>query len=104
MLRTSLDNSGLIVVEKIEDVEPILERNKQLKSEEQAIKWGRHEASVPDVIVTKWLDDEYKRGNTELRFLGPGFDKWFDKKLQDPDNRAWRVDNPSNPFHVGWGK
>lgn len=103
MLRTSLDRSEkLIVVEKIQDVEAILEHNKDLQSEPQKSDWGRHIASVPDVIVTKWLNEEYARGNTDLRYLGPGFDEWFQRKLQDPDNRAWRTDNPSNPFHTGW--
>lgn len=89
---------------RTQDVEPILENNKRLQSEPQKADWGRHEASVPMVIVEKWLNEEYERGNTSLRFLGPGFDQFMDRKLKDPDNRAWRVDNPSNPFHIGWKK
>lgn len=105
MLRTYLDRGEkLIVVENVQDVQPILDQNKDLQSEQQKSDWGRHIATVPDVIVTKWLNEEYARGNTELRYLGPGFDGWFKRKLQDPDNRAWRTDNPSNPFHLGWGK
>jgi hypothetical protein len=92
----------LIVAETIQDVEPILEHNKVLRSIEQKSDWGRHIASVPDVIVVEWLNEEYKRGNTHLRYLGPGFDEWFAKKLRDPDNKAWRTDNPSNPFFMGW--
>ena len=101
--RLSLDRGEkLIVAESLQDVEPILENNKDLQSEQQKSAWGRHIASVPDVIVTKWLNEEYARGNTELRYLGPGFDAWFKRKIDDPDNRAWRTDNPSNPFHLGW--
>ena len=87
---------------RVQDVEPILEHNKWLQGETQKSDWGRHVASVPMVIIEKWLNEEYARGNTSLRFLGPGFDEWYTKKIQDPDNRAWRVDNPSNPFHMGW--
>ena len=103
MIRTSLDRSEkLLVVEKVQDVEPIVENNKRLQSIEQKSDWGRHVASVPDVMIVKELNREYARGNTSLRYLGPGFDAWFAQKIKDPDNRAWRVDNPSNPFHLGW--
>lgn len=101
--RVSLDRGEkLIVAHTIQDVEPILEQNKRLQSEDQRSDWGRHVASVPDVMVVKWLNEEHRRGNTSLRYLGPGFDEWFQKKINDPDNRAWRTDNPSNPFHLGW--
>ncbi len=105
MLRLHQDRTEkLIIAENIQDVEPIIDHNKDLQAQPQKSEWGRHVASVPDVIVTKWLNEEYARGNTELRYLGPGFDKWFQKKINDPDNKAWRTDNPSNPFHLGWGK
>ncbi len=105
MLRLHQDRTEkLIIAENIQDVEPIIDHNKDLQAEPQKSDWGRHVASVPDVIVTKWLNEEYARGNTELRYLGPGFDKWFQKKISDPDNKAWRTDNPANPFHMGWGK
>jgi len=103
LTRLHLDRTdNLIVAETLQDVEPILEHNKHLQSEHQKSDWGRHVASVPDVIVTKWLNEEHARGNTALRYLGPGFHEWFAKKIKDPDNRAWRTDNPSNPFHSGW--
>jgi len=87
--------------EQIQDVEPILEHNKTLTSLEQKSDWGRHKAKVPMVVINKWLNEEYARGN-KMRFIGPGFAEWLNKKLDDPDNRAWRVDNPSNPFYIGW--
>jgi hypothetical protein len=31
-------------------------------------------------------------------------EKVVQKKLQDPDYRWLRTDNPSNPFHLGWRK
>lgn len=87
--------------ERVQDVEPILEHNKALASESQNGDWGKHVARVPMVIIEKWLNDDNAKGNP-IRYLGPGFDEWLKKKLDDPDNRAWRVDNPSNPFHLGW--
>lgn len=100
-----LDRSErVLVVENTQDVEPILETNKQLQSEEQKSDWGRMVARVPEVMIVKWLNEEHARGNVDLRYLGPGFDEWFAKKIKDPDNRAWRTDNPSNPFFIGYRK
>lgn len=87
-----------------QNVTDIVERNKALQSEQQRSDWGRHHSSVPNIVIEKWLNEEHARGNIELRFLGPGFDEFYARKMQDPDNRAWRVDNPSNPFHMGWKK
>lgn len=102
--RLSLDRGEkLIVVETMQDVEDIVENNKRLQSEEQKSDWGRHVASVPTVFIVKELNREYARGNTELRYLGPGFDAWYKKTFIDnPEYRAFRTDNPSNPFHLGY--
>lgn len=89
--------------ELTQDVEPILEANKALAAEPQNADWGRHTARVPLVIINKWLNEDNARGDP-VRYLGPGFNEWLKKKLDDPDNRAWRVDNPSNPFYLGWRK
>lgn len=102
--RLSLDRGEkLIVAESLQDVEPIIDNNKRLQSEEQKSDWGRHIATVPDVLIVKELNREYARGNTQLRYLGPGFDAWFKKTfIQNPEYRDFRTDNPSNPFHLGW--
>lgn len=92
-----------LIVERAQDVTDIVETNKFLQGEEQRSDWGRHIARVPVIVIEKWLNEEYARGNTQLRYLGPGFDEWFAKKIKEPDNKAWRVDNPSNPFFVGYG-
>jgi len=91
--------------ERVQDVTDIMDRNKALQNEAQDHKavW-RHHGCTPNVVIEKWLREEWERGNTELRYLGPGFDEFLQRKLDDPDNRAWRVDNPSNPFYVGWRK
>lgn len=85
-----------------QDVTSAVEANKRLQSESQKSDWGRHYAATPSIVIEKWLNEEYARGNTTLRLFGPGFDAFMAKKLADPDNRAWRVDNPSNPFHIGY--
>lgn len=103
LTRVHLDRSEkLIHVERLQDVEDILEDNKRLQGEQQRSDMMRHTGRVPAVVIEQWLNEEHKRGNTSLRFLGPGFDDWLIRKLKDPDNRAWRVDNPSNPFFMGW--
>jgi hypothetical protein len=90
---------------RTQDVEPIIENNKRLQSEPQKSDWGRHVASVPLIFIEKELNREYDRGNTSLRYLGPGFDEWYKKTFIDnPEYRAFRTDNPSNPFNMGWRK
>ena len=51
----SLDRAGTVIASATQDVEPILERNRRLRAEPQASDWGRHVASIPNVILLKWL-------------------------------------------------
>ena len=91
--RLTLDRGeGLIVAETVQDVEPILERNKVLRSIEQKSDWGRHIASIPNVILVKWLNEEYARGNVGLRIFSKEFDALVANKLNDPDWKFLRVD------------
>ena len=91
--RLSFDSAeGVIVAETVQDVEPILERNKALRSIEQKSEWGRHIASIPNVILVRWLNEEYARGNVGLRILSKEFDALVAKKLDDPDWKFLRVD------------
>ena len=83
---------GLIVAETVQDVEPILERNKALRSQPQKSDWGRHVATIPNVILVKWLNEEYARGNVGLRIFSKEFDALIAKKLNDPDWKFLRVD------------
>ena len=89
-----------VSIEHIQDVEPILERNKALRGEEQRSDWGRHVASIPNVIYVKWLDEEHARGNTSLRMFTPEFDLIVQKKLQDPEWAYLRTDRPA--LVTGW--
>ena len=83
---------GLIVAETVQDVELILERNKSLRGVEQKSDWGRHIASIPNVILVKWLNEEYACGNVSLRIFSKEFDALIAKKLNDPDWKFLRVD------------
>lgn len=91
-------------IETWQDVEDIIEANKVSQSANHKSDWGKPIAEIPNVIVTQWLNEEWKRGNRELRYLGPGWKQFVRKKLADPDWRWLRLDNPSNPFHLGWRK
>ena len=100
--RLTLDRSeNLIVAETIQDVEPILEHNKMLGSIEQKSDWGKHIASIPNVILTRWLNEEYARGNVGLRLFDKEFDAMVARKLRDPEWAYLRVDGPSH--RLGWG-
>jgi len=83
---------SLIIAESMQDVEPILERNKALRSTPQRSDWGRHVASIPCVIMTRWLNEAYAEGNTQLRMFTQEFDELVAKKLRDPDWKYLRVD------------
>jgi hypothetical protein len=80
-----LDHTGTVIASTTQDVEPILERNKMLRGEPQRSDWGRHVASIPNVILVQWLNEEHARGNTQLRLFTREFDELIARKLADPD-------------------
>lgn len=79
--------------ERIQDVEPILEHNKLLRTMPQKSDWGRHVASIPNVIYEKWFN-EYNAGRSkpDLSMFGPEFSAFVEQKLKDPDWAYLRVD------------
>ena len=81
-----------LVVNRVQDVEPILERNKVLRGIAQPSDWGRHVATIPNVILEKWFNDEWQRGNVSIRMFSPEFDAIVERKLQDPDWKWLRTD------------
>lgn len=100
-VRFHLDTNGKdLTVEHVQDVETILDRNAELRREDQRSDWGRHVASIPNVIYVKWLNEEHARGNTSLRMFSPEFDLIVQKKLEDPEWAYLRTDKPS--LQVGW--
>lgn len=105
LTRPVVDRStGKIAIQRIQDVEDIIEGNKDLQNIPQKSDWGRHIARIPNVILEKWFNEAYASGNVSLKFFSPEFDAIIARKLRDPEWAFLRVDNPSNPFHAGWRK
>lgn len=71
--------------ERLQDVEPIIENNKRLQNESQHSDWGRHFASIPNVIIEKWCNED---GVNYLALPGDEFGRIIKQKLRDPDY-AW---------------
>jgi len=78
----------LIHFERVQDVEPILARNKALRDEPQRGDF-RHIASIPNVILERWMNEE---GVNYLALPGEEFARLIRKKLADPDWRWLRTD------------
>jgi len=87
---------GRIVASATQDVEPILDRNAALRGAAQPPRrrgdWGRHVASIPNVILVRWLNEEHARGNTALRMFTAEFNALVQRKLADPDWAYLRTD------------
>ena len=99
--RIHLDSNGKdLTIQHSQDCEDILNWNKEARRDEQRSDWGRHVARIPNVIYIRWLDDEYRKGNTNLRLFTPEFDAIVRKHLQDPDWTHLRTDKP--PLQVGY--
>jgi hypothetical protein len=90
-----------IVVVTEQDVEPILDHNSALRAMPQRSDWGRHVASIPVVELTRWLNEEWARGNTSIRWGSAEFDELIRRKIYDRDNIKLRVDDKSNGM-LGW--
>lgn len=88
--RIHLDSDGdRFTLEHVQDVETILERNAALRRERQQSDWGRHIASIPNVILLRWMTED------GVNLLGMPSEEWgryIKKKLDDPDWRFLRVD------------
>src|SRR5690349_11479535 len=96
-----LSEKRQIGVYSVDDVEPMLEHNKLLRSMEQPNTDGlKHVASIPNIIMVKWLNEEWSRGSN-IRYLSKEFDELVAKKLKDPDWAFLRVDGPSR--QIGYG-
>lgn len=93
------DGRELTVV-RVQDVQPILEHNAVLRTMEQRSDWGRHRASVPNVVLEKWLNEAAERGHI-MQFGSDEFYEMVERKLNDPDNYKFRTDT-ANAF-LGFG-
>jgi len=100
-LRPHFDSNGRdMAIEHIQDVEPILNWNKEARRDEQHSDWGRHVAKIPNVIYVQWLNEEHAKGNIHLRMFTPEFDEIVQRKLDDPEWAYLRTDKPA--LIVGW--
>ncbi len=85
-----LDSDGdRLTIEHVQDVAPILARNAALRRCRRKGDWGRPIASIPNVIIVRWMNEE---GADVLRMSGEEFAAFIRKKLDDPDWRHLRVD------------
>ncbi len=77
---------GNMVVNRVQDIEPIIDINKALQNESQ--KWAgdfHHIGTIPNVVLEKWINDE---GVNILAMPNEEFGQFIKRKLRDPDN-AW---------------
>ena len=102
-------NDKSIVAVSVQDCDEILDQNKILREQTQKSDWGRHIAQVPNVIITKWLNEEWAKGNTHLRPFTKEFNETVvKKKLQDPNykyllvSRAPVARSPKTGRFVSW--
>ena len=79
------------IVERIQDVEPILDNNKALANEAQTMDGFHHIGEIPNVFIERWLNEEYERGNVGLHLGHPDFLALCKRKLRDPDWAFLRV-------------
>ena len=85
-------DGGDLVVHSYQDVEDIIERNKALRAMPQTSEWGRHVATIPNNILVQWLNEEWARGNVDLRLGSREFDALIARRLKDPDWAYLRTD------------
>src|SRR5215475_8985662 len=85
-----------------QNVNATLEDNKRNQAINPKGDWGKPIAEIPNVIVNQWCYEQWARGNRSFKPYGPEWKALVRRKLRDPDWRWLRLDNPSNPFFVGW--
>jgi hypothetical protein len=102
LVRPHFDAGGdRFAIEHAQDCTDIVARNRRLQGEAQRGDF-RHVASIPNVIIVKWLDEEWRRGNAVMPFT-PAFDEVVTRKLRDPDWAFLRTDCQANQFRRGYG-
>jgi hypothetical protein len=90
LIRPHLDANGKdLAIEHWQDCEDIIERNKRLRNEPQKSDWGRHIATIPNVVLVRWMNES---GENILAMSGEEFGQFIKKKLNDPDWAHLRTD------------
>jgi hypothetical protein len=79
-----------IIIRRVQDVQAVLDGNKevQVHGQEPDLRMGRRFASVPQVILEKWIEEgiDYRKINSD-----PQTKKRFMQKLSDPEFLAFRT-------------
>lgn len=80
---------GKLHVRRTQDVEPILDLNKRMANEPQTRAGTfRHVATIPNVILEKWIAEE---GANVLTMDKDEFALFIKRRLNDPDWRYLRT-------------
>ena len=97
----TLTDKQTIAVVSADDVEPVLDHNKMLRAMEQTNTDGlKHKASIPNVLMVKWLNEEWVRGSN-IRYLSEEFEQLIARKLKDPEYAYLLTGGVSH--RAGWG-
>lgn len=85
--RFHFNEDGSIVVERVAaDISHILDANKAEENHKTYdTELGRHIGEIPNIIVERWLNEEFERGNIHLRPFTAEFAELVKQKLRDPD-------------------
>lgn len=84
--------TGKIAIERVQDVEDIIERNKRRQNEQQDTRAGWHLfAEIPNIILEKWIIED---GVSYRELMSPdGMERIIKRKLRDPDYAWLRATN-----------
>jgi hypothetical protein len=85
-------DGGDLVVHSYQDVEDIIEANKREQNAGRQTRAFRKVASIPNNILLQWLQEEWTRGNVNLRLFDDQFNALVKRKLADRDWLFLRTD------------
>ena len=85
--RHHLDSDGSMTVQRTQDVEPILDRNKAFQNtpQKKSELMGHHIGSIPLIIVEKWANEEGFNILDTGKHGKAAVTKFMKRKLADPD-------------------
>jgi hypothetical protein len=80
--RYHFDTEGFMVIDRVQDVEPVLEANKEMRAQDQRSEWYRYIGEIPNVLIEKWIVED---GLPLSACQGEEFNLLIKRKLRDPD-------------------
>lgn len=103
LTRFHFDGQDRVAVERVQDVEHSLEHAKELAKQANSRTDVRHKWHLPNVLIEK-LYNRYCGGGI-AKPMNTEFWVWVDKEVMtDESLSAFRTNNSSNPFFIGYGK